>query len=170
MYLSCGDKIRLTTRQADRRAKGLSRLLEGMKAVTLAGEMADQIWAHFGRSNSESKGRRRKIVNSVAQTYEAGMFRHCSAHHLCLSTAQRLLRSATIKRNMVSCHLIEPSCRCWLMETERHLGLVEKILRMLKTEQGVYALTSGELQQDHGEREEVKLLFELGRAIGQYGR
>lgn len=46
--------------------------------------------------------------------------------------------------------------------------MIEKVFRMLLTEQGVHALTSRELQEDHGEREEIKILLDIGQRIGRY--
>lgn len=40
---------------------------------------------------------------------------------------------------------------------------------MISTTKGVDVLTSGELLEDHGEREEVKVLFDLGQRIESYG-
>lgn len=53
---------------------------------------------------------------------------------------------------------------------ERHLGLAEKVLKMLSTAKGVDVLTSGELQEDHGEREEVKVLLDLCQRIANQAR
>jgi hypothetical protein len=38
----------------------------------LSGELAHRVWAFWGRDVSESRGKRRKIINKVAQAYEAG--------------------------------------------------------------------------------------------------
>lgn len=40
---------------------------------------------------------------------------------------------------------------------------------MLSTAKGVEALVSGDLKKDHGERDEVKILLDLGQRIGKYG-
>jgi hypothetical protein len=40
---------------------------------------------------------------------------------------------------------------------------------MLLTAKGVDALTSGDLKADHGDREEVKILLDLGQRIGAFG-
>jgi hypothetical protein len=37
---------------------------------------------------------------------------------------------------------------------------------MLLTAKGVQVLVSGELKRDHGDREEVKILLDLGQRIG----
>ena len=39
----------------------------------MSGELSDRIWVHLGRDAGESKGRRRKVLNAVAQAYESGM-------------------------------------------------------------------------------------------------
>ena len=48
---------------------------------------------------------------------------------------------------------------------ERHLGLIEKVMKMLSTAKGVDILTTGELKEDHGEREEIKILLDLCQRI-----
>lgn len=153
--------------QADHRARGLSRLLESLKPAMLSGSLADRVWAHLCRATSETKGRRRKIVNSVAQAYEAGATHPdetpCEYADHCNSARPTMRQSSGI-------WWVADRVKRDLTKAERHLKLIEKILPMLSTEQGVHALTSGELQQDHGEREEVKILLELGDGIGRYGR
>lgn len=62
----------LADRQAERRGEGLSQIVEGLKGCMLTGELAHRVWAHWGRNISESRGKRRKIINKVAQVYEVG--------------------------------------------------------------------------------------------------
>lgn len=88
--------------QADRRSKGLSSIVDGLKAALLAGELADRIWVYWQRDVTESKGRRRRVVNCVAQTYEAGK---CQSTHRVRHPADVLQNSrsdAITAQNMVS--------------------------------------------------------------------
>jgi len=52
---------------------------------------------------------------------------------------------------------------------DKHLTLLDKILRILSMAKGVDALTSGDLGTDHGDREEVKILLDIGQRIGASG-
>jgi hypothetical protein len=54
-------------------------------------------------------------------------------------------------------------------DPDKHLELLDKILRILSMAKGVDALTSGDLRADHGDREEVKILFDIGQRIGASG-
>ena len=58
--------------KAERRGEGLTQIVEGLKGCMLTGELAHRVWAYWGRDMSESRGKRRKIINKIAQTYEAG--------------------------------------------------------------------------------------------------
>jgi hypothetical protein len=40
---------------------------------------------------------------------------------------------------------------------------------MLSMDKGVDALTSGDLAADHGDREEIRILLDLGQRIGAFG-
>ena len=44
------------------------------------GDLADRVWSHWDRPQLESRGVRRKIINTVAQAYEAGMSGRCGTY------------------------------------------------------------------------------------------
>jgi hypothetical protein len=130
----------------------------------LSGEMAHRIWAYWGRNISESRGKRRKIINKVAQAYEAGesvsYTSYDSSWWIELATTSNNLAEYS---TLFQTHIYKLTC------ADKNLGLIDKILRILSMVKGVDALTSGDLRTDHGDREEVKILLDIGQRIGASG-
>jgi hypothetical protein len=50
----------------------LTQIADGLKGCMVSGDLANRVWSHWGRDQMESRGVRRKIINTVAQAYEAG--------------------------------------------------------------------------------------------------